>query len=827
MPPNSPDSAPATARTIPGPAQLVGIEDRRKAAAGGTWPWGIPVDSKLSWSRPYPCPRACAHVYLGGGREAAGGWRQIRAGGRNEWRFRDGAAVMSVAGRAGASNGYSFAPLDVATDRYTKLRVKLSGSENARFYIDAMGEGGDTVFASKWQETPVEPREITFDLPPNRRIRRIVLYTWTEDGKPAENRFTDVTFVGEKDQVPVALAAAGKAGDAGGTLDIRRGVARVRNPGPAGGETLVRALAQRNALLISAPGVAVLEPIPFDPPAQTAVTDQAVQWVKQTFPGDADWPGMSFAVALAQQGERKAVAVVTSLESRDIIAAAVAMAAKTLADDARTLIAEHEKAWDAFWSASGVDLDDPFLRNVWYRNLYFLRCVSKPGVEAVGLYAGLVNDRPAWHGGHTTNYNAEQTFWAPYVSNHPELGEPYERLIHRYLPRARWFARKAYGCGGAFYPHNLFAYEPPDPDRCKSPNGRMHVYSPWGYTIGVSGFAVQNLWWHHKYYPADRAYLKTIAYPAVRDVALFYADFMDHCERDGAGRVILAPSVSPEHWGWTSNWSRNRNCTFDIAFAHFTFDAAIEGARTLGCDADLARRWQAAIGRMPPYPTTGGDRPVVIDVADAPPITYNIAVPAVPVFPAGVVTYFSPDEQKHLFARTIEQIKWNGNNSAVILPAARARLSMPAAWQSMKAEFQARSRSNGTLTLNRLGHGINNHGHYTEQFAATMAVSELLLQSVGDVLRVFPAWPADKAARFERLRAQGGFVVSAEQADRRVRQVRVTATVGGPLRLLSPWPTVTVESSLRRAVATAPDARGIIEVQTQTNETLTLRRGRE
>ena len=105
---------------------------------------------------------------------------------------------MSVAGEAGASNGYSYAPLDVSTARYTTLRVKLSGSENARYYIDAMGEGGDIVLASKWQDTPLEPKEATYKLPPNRGIRWLVLYTWTEDGKGAENRFTDVAFVGEK-----------------------------------------------------------------------------------------------------------------------------------------------------------------------------------------------------------------------------------------------------------------------------------------------------------------------------------------------------------------------------------------------------------------------------------------------------------------------------------------------------------------------------------------------------------------------------------------------------------------------------------------------------
>jgi hypothetical protein len=66
-------------------------------------------------------------------------------------------------------------------------------------------------------------------------------------------------------------------------------------------------------------------------------------------------------------------------------------------------------------------------------------------------------------------------------------------------------------------------------------------------------------------------------------------------------------------------------------------------------------------------------------------------------------------------------------------------------------------RNNVALRLNpRKDYNFNDHGHYTEQFATTMCVSELLLQSVGDVIRVFPAWPADKSARFADLRAQSG-----------------------------------------------------------------------
>ncbi len=72
-------------------------------------------------------------------------------------------------------------------------------------------------------------------------------------------------------------------------------------------------------------------------------------------------------------------------------------------------------------------------------------------------------------------------------------------------------------------------------------------------------------------------------------------------------------------------------------------------------------------------------------------------------------------------------MRWNGNNSMVMLAVARARLDMPGTLAWMRAEVEARLRSNGTLTLNRRGANFNNYGHYTEQFAATMVLSELLL----------------------------------------------------------------------------------------------------
>ena len=799
---------------------------RIKELARGTWPernWILPEGS--TWkgpdsyhAHPYPCPRACGVVRLGT-EPATPSWRCIRSqGSHNAWERRGDATVMSIEGRKEASNGWAFGPLDLPMDEYPTLRVKLSGTENARFYVDILDTEGRDIFGHEWMETPTESEERTFELPRGQRAGRLILYTWTEDGKRAENRFESVTFEGPGNTFAPDLTLAAPP-PCPARLDIRRATAHVSGSTAGIPRATVRALADHNVFLIQTSANATLVPIRApDLPVTTGEQDN-VTWLKQDISGDTDWPGMKFAVAVATYGDRTAISIVTSRESDDVVVDAVKLATETLRADNAALVRGHETSWQKFWVTSGVDLDDALLSASWYQNLYFLRCVTKPGVVAPGLFASLVNDRPAWHGDYHTNYNIQQTFWTCFNANHPELAEPYDDLIVSYFARARWLARTVFDSDGAYYPHVLFAYEPP-PEQCHGPTRRQYLHHVWGFTIGVAGFTVQPLWWHYKYAP-NREFLEKVAYPAVRDVAIFYADFVDECDGGPNGKVVLAPSVSPEHWGWTPNFERNRNCAFDIALARYTLEAAIEGATTLDRDAHLVRRFRAAVVRLPAYPTTEDEEAIVVDVEGAPAINYNIAVPATPVFPGDVVTWWSPAEQRELFARTTEGLRWNGNNSMVILAVTRARLSMPGTLKWLHDEVTARLRPNRTVTLNRLGLPYNRAGHYTEQFATTMAVGELLLQSVGDIIRVFPAWPKDRPARFHDLRAQGGFLVSGELRDGEVTQVSVTSTAGGRLRLLSPWPRISVRRGPHGDAADLePDASGTVTLETHAGEGL-------
>ncbi len=763
-------------------------------------------------AKPYPCPILCGKLLL---TSQTTSWQRIRAQGtQHTMKERNGPMVFSLEGHASASSGYSYGPVGLSTDNYSTLNIKLSGSENARFFIDVMTSDPRVIFNTGWQETPTEAKEYKYTLPKGEKIDRLIIYTWTEDGKNAENRIDHLRLTGAAGTKEVKFSEASVAS---GLLDIEKAVAKVGVDANGAPVTTIRALADRNVFLIRTTDNARLVPSnSLDVPTTKEVVKEDVRYLHKTIPGDLDWKGMEFAVAVAEKGELKAVAIVTSFESKDVVSKAIELAKETLREEESTLIATHEKAWETFWARSGISINDDFFQRTWYRGLYFLRCISKPGVQCPGLFASLVSNTPAWHGDYHTNYNLQQIFWAAYAANQLDLVEPYDRLVKEYLPRGRWLAKNIYNMNGAYYPHVMYAYEPTNPETCKSVNGRQYIHHVWGMTIGVSGFTVQPVWWHYKYAP-DRKFLEETAYPVVSEVATFYVNFIEQCE--GNGTIKLGPSVSPEHHGWTPNLDLNYNCPFDIAMARFTMEAAIEGATTLGRDEEFVKRCRIALKRLPEYPTYGEKDPIIVDVEGVGPITYNISVPATPVFPGDVVSIQSSKDERDLFERTINTLRWNGNNAVIMMAVSRARLSMDGTFDWTKEQLHSRTKPNGTIGLNRLGSGINNHGHYTEMFGSGIAISELLIQSVNDIIRLFPAWPKDKDASFTSLRTQGGFLVSAEQKNARLTSLKITSTVGGKLQLLSPWKILKANGKVL-----TPNKQGIVTLETSKGEEFVFER---
>jgi hypothetical protein len=772
-----------------GPVPRVDVKSRKVTGSTGAPP---------SYKLPYPHPRCATGLTFGPTESApAFSWRCIRGATKHSLTPTEdeSGATMTVSGRALESTGYQVVlPPGTAA---SSLSLAIEGAKNTEYYIDVFNKTGKNVYASKWTPSPAVGKQLEIALP-NEALRDIILYTRTLDGNPATNLFSKLVL--QPDGKALALGFR-KPARIDAHLDLRKAVASIKHGDAA---TEVRILHDRNVVLINSPHSLTLDPIKTAtlPDARVGKTGD-VDWLVMNMPGDVDYKGMDYAVAIAGEGHLKAVSLVTSfdIDSRDVLKDAIALAEKTIAEQETGLIAQHERAWEQFWSRSGVELADKDLQNWWFRMLYFAKTVCKPGAAPVALMPPLATDATPWHADYHHNYNAWQAFWPLPAANQAELADPWIGYVDDLLPKFKYLAKDRYGIDGACFPISSFIHEP-DPTTCESKNQRQIVMGPWGLTIGMGGMTLQSMWHKHLCKP-DIDYMRSKIYPTLKEVAKFYVAFMERCETGEDGRVLLGPSYSPEHGAVGID-----DCPFDIGYVAYAFDAFIQASEELKTDEALAARCRKYKALLPDYPTAvdkDGKR-VVVDWRGCgyrQVSRHNIEVPTTPVFPCDQVTWFSPEDRKALFRHTIRDTQHTGNNSHVMINIAKARLSMPEAVPDAKAFFLPRTLPNGFIRMPWA------HGTFMQEMIGVVGlVNEFLMQSVGNTIRLFPCWPKVQDAKFTDLRAQGGFLVSAEQRDGAVTRVEITSTVGGRLRVLNPWTNEINERETTRGDSFALTAAG-------------------
>ncbi|NQU26131.1 MAG: hypothetical protein HQ567_33005, partial [Candidatus Nealsonbacteria bacterium] len=606
-----------------GDPPLPKVDVRNNTVSGAT-------SAPPSYRHPYPQPRCAAALRLGSIAPNRGvKWTCIRNAAENQFESAadQASATMQVAGAAGASTGYR-ATLAKAVGA-SALHLKITGSANALYYVNIYDKNGQNILATGWKQSPTTAKEVELEFT-SQPIGQVEVYTQTADGQTAENRIDGLWLADDDNKTEIHFPTGASVH---AVLDLQRAVATVEQSEQAA--TKIRVLADRNVVLIQTSEPVVLEPISAKslPDAETGETD-GVAWLHAKLPGDLDYEGMEYALAVASRGDLKAVSVVTSfdIQSGDVRQSAIALAKQTLSENEADLIAAHERSWHAFWSRSGIELADRDMQRWWYRLLYFARTISRPGAAPPGLMPPLATDATPWHADYHFNYNSWQPFYCVISANHPELADSWISYVDRILPRAKWLAKEGFGCEGAFYSISQFLHEP-DPALCKSKNKRQVHMNPWGLTIGMVGMTAQSLWHKHLCEP-DREYLQAKIYPTLREAARFYVSFMEQCHKDENGKVLLGPSYSPEHGPFGI-----ANCPFDIAYVHYTFEAFLKASTELGKDEELAAKCRAMKDLLADYPVAhrADGQGVVVDWEGCKYKevgVHNVTVPATPVFPA-------------------------------------------------------------------------------------------------------------------------------------------------------------------------------------------------
>ncbi|MFK3979288.1 glycosyl hydrolase family 95 catalytic domain-containing protein [Micromonospora sp. NPDC050397] len=453
-----------------------------------------------------------------------------------------------------------------------------------------------------------------------------------------------------------------------------------------------------------------------------------------------------------------------------------------------TLYNQHLEWWKQFWLRSYVDLDDDTLERFYYGSQYLLGSSSRAGKTAPGLYGiWATTDYPMFSGDMHLNYNFMANFYGTYSSNRADLALPYHDLLLAYVPEARRRAQQDLRRVNPSYVNSRFPSG-------GVPSGLLFPVgiAPFGATaddnyhqqVANSLFAATQFIAYYDY-TQDRAFLTGKAYPFLKEVAAFFTHYLEFDAASQRYRLYAGP-----HEG---TWSRNSSP--DIGLLKYLLSALIDASVTLGVDAGDRATWTQIRDRLPATPTTTHNGQTVFALADpgtiTGPDTRNIrpgdnTVNLEFIHPGEVLGINSPAADRQIAINTLNAMNsWGQDNSFPKVFTQAARVGYPAQSLIDQLKNQINTKMTANLRIGDPFHGL-------EKAGATEAVNNLLLQSDGGVLRLFPVWPSNRNASFVKLREKDALVVSSAFQAGRVTYVDITSEAGRTVRLQHPWPGQTI-----------------------------------
>lgn len=447
-----------------------------------------------------------------------------------------------------------------------------------------------------------------------------------------------------------------------------------------------------------------------------------------------------------------------------------------------TLLQEHRAWWHAFFQKSFLSIPDPRLESLYWIQIYKMGAAARedgPAVDLLGPWFRLTSWPGLWW-----NLNVQLTYWPYPPSNHMELSETFIREVDAHF------------------------------------DGLLYKFSG-KQNMGDLAWALHNYWLHYRY-QGDRLALREKWLPKARRV---FDDYRKLLVPGEDGKLHLPPLSSPEYKGFAKFPDTNYN----LALLRWLGEAMVDVVRETSFSNDPDEKsWDATLAALTPWPVDesglmiGADQPV-----DESHRHHSHLIGFYPLF------VMNPDvlDEKQLIKKSL--LHWHHIDGGKKLAGYSFTLAA-----SMYAVMGMGDEANTNLQRmpdNQLVTGtFHTNTFYTEvigrnpvietPLSAANAIIELLLQSWGNKVRVFPAVPSSwKDATFHHLRAQGAFLVSGQRVESKTSWVVVESLAGEPLTLKVPDWSGPLSAVGGRDFSITESAPGEYEIDLKQGEIVLLR----
>jgi alpha-L-fucosidase 2 len=514
--------------------------------------------------------------------------------------------------------------------------------------------------------------------------------------------------------------------------------------------------------------------------APCAVLQRGNVWLFHQF----GWKGFNYEIAVAvrktSQGVWEGVWSISSHFPQLIpVERAETTVKKAIQRGFEKSLAESEKWWTGFWAKSSISLPDTLIERQYYRDLYKFGCTAHPNGPMISLQAVWTADNgrlPPWKGDLHHDLNTQLSYWPAYASNHLAGGMSYLKHLESNEAVHRAYTRRYFGTSGLNVPgvSTLLGHE-------------MGGWIQYSCSPTVSAWLSQHFYLQWRY-SKDRKFLRDHAWPWMQATAV-HLDELTRQKPLVNGKRVLPLSSSPEiHDNSLDAWFSQTWTNYDLALTRFVFEKTAELAREMKLP-EVAEKWSIALSELPGFALEPGG-----ELMFAPTLAYREShrhfSHLMAIHPLGLLDY-SQDSDRNTIQKSLVLLDsvgsgaWCGYSFAWLANLRACARDGAGAAEALRIFAEAFvSKNSFHLNGDQSGKGYSGFTYrpFTLEgnFAFAAGVQEMLLQSHGGVVRIFPAIPTTwNTLSFKNLRAEGAFLVTAERGKR----VEVVAEKGGLLSI--------------------------------------------